>query len=118
MTTTPDLPPLDPGIVAAIAQGRHPQPHSVLGIHQIRGGHVIRAVRPLASAVTAALSNGKRVELVHLDDGLWQGSFAGKAESYRLEASYAEGPSWLADDAYRFPPTIGDIDLYLFAEGR
>src|SRR5690606_11984314 len=106
MARTPELPPLDAGTVAASAQGRHPQPHSTLGIHQVAGGHVVRAVRPLASAVTATLDGGKRINLVHLADGLWQGAFAGEAQSYTLEASYAEGPNWHADDAYRFPPTV------------
>ena len=31
---------------------------------------------------------------------------------------YGEGGSFTLDDPYRFPPTIGDLDLHLMGEGR
>ncbi len=44
---------------------------------------------------------------------------------YRVEADYDQDPStdtddttWTTDDAYRFPPTLGELDLHLFGEGR
>ncbi|MEX1079020.1 MAG: 1,4-alpha-glucan branching protein GlgB [Homoserinimonas sp.] len=116
--SAPDLPPLDGDLVAAVAQGRHSQPHSVLGIHELEAGHVIRAVRPLASEVTAKLGDGSRITLTHLADGLWQGTASGGPQPYTLEALYNDGPAWEVDDPYRFPPTVGDLDLYLFGEGR
>ena len=114
----PELPPLDGDTIAAVSQGRHDQPHSILGMHGIAGGHVIRAVRPLAAAVTAKLTDGRRVALAHLADGLWQGSLRGEPQPYTLEALYDDGPAWETDDPFRFPPTVGDVDLYLFGEGR
>ena len=36
---------------------------------------------------------------------------------YRLRFHFADGSSWETDDPYRFSPTIGDVDLYLFGEG-
>jgi 1,4-alpha-glucan branching enzyme len=116
----PELPQLDAGTVAAIVGGNHPQPHSILGSHAIDGGTVVRVVRPLASAVTAVLTDGSRIECSHLADGLWQGitSATATAAAYVIETAYAGGESWSADDPYRFSPSIGDIDLYLWAEGR
>jgi 1,4-alpha-glucan branching enzyme len=114
----PQLPPLDSGVIAGITSGSHPQPHSILGRHSVDGGSVIRVVRPLASAVTAVHPDGTRVALSHVADGLWQGLSAHATVPYTVETAYAGGESWTADDAYRFTPSIGDIDLYLWAEGR
>ncbi|MDQ1551798.1 MAG: 1,4-alpha-glucan branching enzyme, partial [Actinomycetota bacterium] len=48
-----EFPPLDPGLIASIVGGYHPQPHATLGQHPVDGGFVIRTVRPLAATVTA-----------------------------------------------------------------
>ncbi len=37
---------------------------------------------------------------------------------YRLEVQYPGVPAITVADAYRFLPTLGEIDLHLFAEGR
>ena len=115
---TPQLPELHPGLIASIAAGRHPRPHQTLGQHAFSSGSVIRALRPLAETVTAIQSDGTLIALTHLAEGLWQGFAPGSGKAYTLETGYAEGPSWRTDDPYRFVPSVGDMDLYLFAEGR
>jgi 1,4-alpha-glucan branching enzyme len=112
------LPELHPGLVASLVSGSHPQPHSTLGQHAYADGFVIRAVRPLAAAVTAVQKDGTRVPLVHVADGLWQGYAAGPGQAYVLESEYDDGPTWTAEDPYRFVPSVGEIDLYLWGEGR
>ena len=112
------LPDLHPGLVSAIVEGSHPQPHATLGQHAVDGGFVIRSVRPLAKTVTAVRADGSRVALEHLDGGLWQGFAAGDGQSYVLETTYDEGPDFVTDDPYRFVPTVGEVDLYLWGEGR
>ncbi|MGI9022650.1 MAG: 1,4-alpha-glucan branching protein GlgB [Acidimicrobiales bacterium] len=37
---------------------------------------------------------------------------------YRFEVVYPGGQSFTVDDPYRFWPTLGDLDLHLFGEGR
>ncbi len=112
----PDIPSAE---LAAIAEGRHSQPHSVLGQHELAGGGwVIRARRPLAKTVTAIRANGTRIALRHLEHGIWQGHARGKGQSYTLESTYESGPDWRGEDPYRFVPSLGEIDLYLFGEGR
>ncbi|MCU1403342.1 MAG: glgB, partial [Microbacteriaceae bacterium] len=81
-------------------------------------GYIIRAVRPLASSVTAIRADGERIPLDHVADGLWQGFAPGEGLAYRLETAYANGPDWTADDPYRFVPSVGDLDLYLWGQGR
>jgi 1,4-alpha-glucan branching enzyme len=117
-TKTTALPDLHPGLVAALVEGYHPQPHSTLGQHEIEGGFVIRAVRPLALTVTAVRSDGTRVPLIHLSDGLWQGVAPGPGQAYVLEATYDGAADWTVDDPYRFVPSVGEVDLYLWGQGR
>ncbi|MET0911143.1 MAG: 1,4-alpha-glucan branching enzyme, partial [Ilumatobacteraceae bacterium] len=112
------LPELHPGLVASLVSGSHPQPHSTLGQHAFADGFVIRAVRPLAASVTAVQKDGTRVPLEHVADGLWQGKYSAPGQAYVIETSYENGPSWTADDPYRFVPSVGDVDLYLWGEGR
>ncbi len=112
------LPPLDEALIAELATGQHPRPHDWLGQHPAGDGHVIRAVRPLAETVTAIRADGSRIALAHASTGLWQGFAPGAGQAYRLETTYRDGPTWTADDPYRFVPSVGDIDLYLWGEGR
>jgi 1,4-alpha-glucan branching enzyme len=116
--TLPELPELHPGLITSLVDGVHPQPHTTLGQHPVEGGFVIRAVRPLAWTVTAVQSDGTRVKLTHLAQGLWQGFAAGPGQAYTLETTYDNGAPWATDDPYRFVPSVGELDLYLWGEGR
>ncbi|MGN6126877.1 MAG: GlgB N-terminal domain-containing protein, partial [Humibacter sp.] len=115
---------LDDGLLAAVAEGRYHDPHSVLGQHVVAGPDVadrvtvIRTLRPLAKAVTAIVSTGARISLAHVGHGIWQGISVLGPEPYLIEASYDDGSRWVADDPYRFTPTVGELDLHLIAEGR
>ena len=75
-------------------------------------------VRPLATAVTAIRADGTRIPLSHLEQGLWQGFAGGRGQAYTLEAAYEGAPDWTEDDPYRFVPSVGEIDLYLWGQGR
>ncbi|WP_350349683.1 1,4-alpha-glucan branching protein GlgB [Agromyces sp. G08B096] len=111
-------------VLAAIAEGRHADPHAVLGQHGFDlpgapGPHtVIRTRRPLAAAVDAVLDDGRVVPLHHLGHGVWAGADGFGPVGYRIRARYADGGEWVADDPYRFAPTIGELDLHLIREGR
>jgi 1,4-alpha-glucan branching enzyme len=110
--------PLHPDLIAALVEGRHPRPHDVLGQHASGESWIIRAVRPLAASVTAVRVDGTRIALAHVDRGLWQGTAPGPGQAYELEATYADAPAWTAGDPYRFVPSVGEVDLYLWGEGR
>ncbi len=118
------VPAVSSEALQAIAEGRHHDPHSVLGQHPAAAPGVtdpvtvIRALRPLASGVRAILDSGAAIELSHLGWGVWQGvSIVGPGD-YVVEARYADGTRYTAEDPYRFPPTIGETDLWLLKEGR
>ena len=114
----PDLPDLHPDHIAALVGGSHPQPHATLGQHPVDGGWVIRVVRPLASAVTAIRADRSRVPLAHVAQGLWQGFAPDPGQAYVIETEYDNAPAWTSDDPYRFVPSVGEVDLYLWGEGR
>jgi 1,4-alpha-glucan branching enzyme len=123
-TATATPPPVDDGLLQAVAEGRHHDPHSVLGAHGFDvagegGSHTaIRVRRPLAASVTAVLDDGGEVPLAHVAHGIWAGAGAFGAMGYRIRARYDDGSEWIADDPYRYAPTIGELDLHLIAEGR
>ena len=52
--------------------------------------------------------------------GLWEAPLDPSAAGYRLEAVYGGpgSPGFVFDDPYRHWPTLGDLDLHLFNEGR
>ncbi|MET9812757.1 1,4-alpha-glucan branching enzyme [Streptomyces sp. NPDC006355] len=97
--------------------GTHHDPHSVLGAHPVPGGIAFRAFRPYARSVTV-IAGELRAEL-HADG---EGFFSGllplpEVPEYRLLVAY-EGTVLETEDAYRFLPTLGDLDLHLIGEGR
>ena len=102
--------------------GEHHDPHSVLGAHEYGDHTVIRAYRPHAVEV-AAIVGPDRYPLRHLEGGLFAVAlpFVNLID-YRLEVSY-QGADGTLDvhrvaDGYRFLPTLGEMDLHLFNEGR
>lgn len=104
--------------LAQIARGEHGHPHAVLGPHPYDGGVTLRVLRPLAERVVARGTFGD-VELEHEHDGVWAGVLpVAEVPDYRLVVAYGgvDGPE--QDDAFRFLPTLGEIDLHLINEGR
>ena len=112
----------DPSDLHRLVSGTHHDPHAILGAHEYGDQTVIRAFRPHAEVVTA-LVGGERYPLQHIDSGLFAVAlpFVDLID-YRLEIGYPTpdggtfGPT--VADAYRFLPTLGEVDLHLFAEGR
>ncbi|GAA5154241.1 1,4-alpha-glucan branching protein GlgB [Microbacterium pseudoresistens] len=110
-------------VLDAVAAGEHHDPHSILGAHPSVDdtGHpvtVVRALRPLAETVTALLTDGGEVPLMHVASGVWEGTVRHEMGPYRIAATYADAPNWTAADPYRHSPTLGELDLHLIAEGR
>ncbi|GAA0974753.1 1,4-alpha-glucan branching protein GlgB [Nocardiopsis tropica] len=115
--------PALPSALDRLVEGRHHDPHSLLGPHAEGRGTVLRALRPGALDVHAVLRDGSRVRLEHLHRGVFSGEVSGKGlgspPDYRIAARYAEGAAeHVAADPYRFAPTLGELDLHLIGEGR
>ena len=107
---------------AQIVDGTCGDPFSYLGMHKAGRALVVRAFLPEASAVAVvdAATGAVAAELPRLDPaGLFAGPIAGRTEAfaYRLRLTTAEGEREI-EDPYRFPPLLGEMDVYLIAEGR
>ncbi|WP_369273487.1 1,4-alpha-glucan branching enzyme [Streptomyces sp. R11] len=111
-------PALDAADRDRLLNGTHHAPHSVLGAHPVPGGVAFRAFRPYALSVTVVVGS-LRAEL-H-DDG--EGFFSGLLPLLEVPAGYQflvgyEGSVQETEDAYRFLPALGELDLHLIGEGR
>ena len=107
------------GAIDAILQARHGDPFAVLGPHEAEGGVAIRAFLPDADSVdVVARADGRALgRLTRVADaGFWSGVVRDNAP-YRLRARFGEAVIE-TEDAYSFPPLLGEIDVYLLAEGR
>jgi 1,4-alpha-glucan branching enzyme len=115
---------LDPGELARLAEGLHPEPHRLLGAHPGerggRAGAFVRAFHPDAVRVECLRDGAEAVAMERVDP---RGVFACFLPdeipplAYRLRFHFAGGGSWERDDPYRFLPTLGELDLHLIAEG-
>ncbi|MBM7772685.1 1,4-alpha-glucan branching enzyme [Actinokineospora baliensis] len=103
--------------IERLIAGAHHDPHSLLGAHPTRGGGaVVRALRPNAKSV-AVIVGDQRHEMDEVGDSVFAADLATAPVEYLLEVDYGAGPE-LVQDPYRWLPTLGELDLHLFAEGR
>ena len=104
-----------------IARREHPDPHHVLGAHPSNGGVVVRAFRPAAERVVARVDGGEPIQLEQSHPaGVFEAQVDGAELPFRyeLEVSYPDGNTFTLQDPYSFPPTVGELDMHLVAEGR
>jgi 1,4-alpha-glucan branching enzyme len=95
--------------------GEHHDPHSVLGAHPHPEGIIVRVLRPHADAVTVLTDDGE-YPLAHCGEGFFHGRTHTNGD-YRLRVRYGDYTE-IADDPYRWLPTLGEVDLHLIQEGR
>jgi 1,4-alpha-glucan branching enzyme len=111
-------------LATALLAGDEYNPFAVLGMHKDADSNAlqVRVFRPDASEVTVIeRTTGKEVAtLPRLHDaGFFAGPIEGRSEpfSYQLKLKTAWGEP-VIDDPYAFGPTLGELDLYLHAEGN
>ena len=106
--------------IEALINAQHHDPFSVLGPHADgQGGQIIRAFLPQALQVMVlARDTGQELGPLNNTDvpGLYVGQFA-QPLAYSLRIDWAQGEQ-ISEDPYSFGPLLGEMDLYLFAEGN
>lgn len=103
---------------ARLVSGTHHDPHSVLGRHPNgSGGTIVRVFHPDAEAAELILDDSGSHPLTHLGGGLFEGTFGEVKPGYRARFTFGGSTYWERADPYCFLPTVGELDLYLFAEG-
>ncbi|MDE1166585.1 MAG: 1,4-alpha-glucan branching protein GlgB [Pseudomonas sp.] len=106
--------------IDALVRAEHHDPFSVLGPHADgAGGQYIRAYLPNALSVNVlAKDSGEYLgTLEQLETpGFFVGQFAQWCP-YVLQVQWAGGEQ-VSEDPYSFGPLLGEMDIYLFAEGN
>ena len=116
---------IDQATVAALMQGDHGDPFAVLGMHQHAGALVVRALLPGAQSVAVidARSGRRLAGLERVDHSdVFAAAIPRRKNpfAYRLRidwGSHAQPQLQDLDDPYRFAPILGELDLWLLAEG-
>ena len=98
----------------------HTDPHAYLGAHRLGTAMVVRAYRPNADAITVILDDGACAPMtLRHEAGIFEATVdRPDIFTYRLEIHYPDGPSYTILDPYSYLPTIGDLDLHLWAESK
>jgi 1,4-alpha-glucan branching enzyme len=96
-------------------------PFAVLGMHPAGEGLIVRAFVPSARDVRVVRADSGRVAatLARMQpDGLFEGTIRVRTPfKYLLRITTRDGGTRDVEDPYRFGPILGDVDLYLMAEG-
>jgi 1,4-alpha-glucan branching enzyme len=112
---------LDSTTLAALMTGDHRDPFAVLGMHQESGGLVVRALLPGAIGVrlveTATARRLAALERIGQSD-VFEAIVPRRKNrfAYRLRVDWGSHEQDL-EDPYRFPPILGEMDVWLLAEG-
>ncbi|MDM0115526.1 1,4-alpha-glucan branching protein GlgB [Variovorax sp. J22R133] len=107
--------------VRALMRAEHGDPFAVLGPHRDKAGFWIRALMPGARSVTV-VDAGSGTSLGELtrqgESDLLEAHIASTDEqlNYRFEVDWGTHKTVL-EDPYRFPPVLGQTDVWLLAEG-
>jgi 1,4-alpha-glucan branching enzyme len=112
---------LSPAELAALVEGTETCPHRFLGIHPLSdGGVVVRALFPGASGCQVRREGGLApLAMSRLDPaGIFELVVPkSKVFAYRFEVAFPDGAILVAEDPYRFLPTISEQDLFLIGKG-
>ncbi len=109
--------------INALQSGRHGDPFAVLGRHgAAAGGAELAVFLPGAVAVQALFDrdDGAPARAWPLQRRHTDGFFDGPVPVsgvYRLQVSWADGSLSEVEDPYRFGPVLGELDVWLLAEG-
>jgi 1,4-alpha-glucan branching enzyme len=96
----------------AVIEGRHHDPFSVLGPHDLE----VRAWLPQAKQVWLILDGDVLVMERVADAGFFTAELTERAD-YRIRIELYSGETLEFDDPYRFPPLLTSFELHLFGEG-
>src|SRR5258705_4891672 len=112
---------ISPNDLKALLSLRHHDPHQILGPHPSDDGIVVRAFFPDAKTVEVESGTKQPQAMVKVSEvGLFELFLpcTSKLPSYRLIVQSRSGEVKTIHDPYSFLPTVGELDLHLFGEGK
>ena len=109
----------DAAQIDALVAGQHRDPFAILGPHRSGTSRLVRCLQPGAVTVSLINASGKLVaamEKIH-DGGVFEGTLPPRLRRYALRVTASDGTTFDIEDPYRFPSTLGEMDLFLLGEG-
>ena len=103
----------------ALVEGRHDNPFAILGVHNTDGRRIVRTLQPQAESVWLLDASGgllAPMEKVH-DRGVFSAFLPARIRHYQLKIRLPDGGGYVTEDPYRFPTSLGELDLHLLGEG-
>ncbi len=111
---------VSPEALDALARAEHGDPFAVLGPHDAPGGGVVvRAILPDAEGVDLIDPAGSflaSMQRIH-PAGIWSAPLPAYVP-YLFRVRTHAGRTYETEDAYAFPPQLGELDVHLLSEGR
>jgi 1,4-alpha-glucan branching enzyme len=120
-SSTPELSNIPAEDLNRLLALRHQDPHSILGAHPTARGVIVRAYRPGAEKIFLIVANDlPREMLMRPEPGLFEVLVSKRHEvfPYQLRIHYPGGLIVTIRPPYSFRPTLGELDLYLWAEQK
>ncbi len=110
-----------PEVLELVIHGDYKDPFTVLGMHREKEKLVVRVLLPGAVSVAVVeSSSGSEIASMQRwgDTALFVADIPKRKElfAYRLRIDWGDHVQEL-EDPYRFPPVLGDIDVWLLTEG-
>jgi 1,4-alpha-glucan branching enzyme len=106
-----------PEALAALLDGTHADPFSLLGTHDGPEGTFARAILHGAEEAEAfSLKGGRLGKMARVDGPLFEGKLRGKPKPVKYRCR-GHGSEWWVTDPYSFGPVLGPMDDFLIAEG-
>jgi 1,4-alpha-glucan branching enzyme len=106
--------------IELIRTARHGDPFAILGPHADPDGRGwVRAFLPDAVDVEAIDADGAvhgPLSRRHAD-GFFEGPLAASSPAYRFKVRWGDASTSVLEDPYRFPPVLGETDVWLLSEG-
>ena len=114
--------------VVSLCRGEHGDPFAILGLHADSKGRLwLRSLQPGANSVSVVDTESgevlidlpqRKIDALGGASGFFEGSILGRSKSfdYRLRIAWPGGTQEI-EDPYRFSTVLGELDVWLLAEG-
>ncbi len=110
---------IPPGELEQLANGKHADPFAILGLHRAGRYRIARTFQPQAQNVHLARADGTPLEAMQRihPAGVFAAVLPARVRHYTLLVSQSSGNRYVTEDPYRFPSSLGELDLHLLREG-
>jgi len=105
------------GRIEGVVYAEEDKPYDFLGVHEQDGGSLVQAYFPDARAVSV-VTGKEETPMERVDESGFYAAYFTKKKfgAYHYRVAYDEGEV-MAEDIYRFAPTISEEEMELFSKG-